>query len=102
MYGSACYLHALAPCTLWPSTLNTERTEHLRGLSVEALHVLSISAIAEVTGPARDQLYRTGERDLLPFGPGYIEGSRERPHLDFPTGQPVQDAGDDRRARPGA
>ena len=70
-------------------TFNTERTEHLRDLGVEALHVLSISAIAEVIGPARDQLDGASKRDLLPLGPGYIEGSRERPHADLPVGQPV-------------
>ena|SRR2546428_17462 len=69
-------------------------------LSVEALHVLSISAIAEVIGPPRDQLYRTGERDLLPFGPLDVERSGKRPHADLPVGQPVQQTGYHCRARP--
>ena len=35
--GLTCHLQVAAPCTLYHQTLNTERPEHRRDLSVEAL-----------------------------------------------------------------
>src|SRR5207249_3787030 len=52
-------------------------------------HVLSVSAIAEVIGPPRYQLYRTGECGLLSFRPSYVERPGERLYADLAAGQSV-------------